>query len=236
MPSVTSRASVSTAPALPERGFVRTSAGPYSVFVMATRPSDNLGDDPGYLVDEAGWNLTAGSGTSSFAAKVFEKHAASGATLMSMKIGKSASSALNDFGGDIAEVLVFDRQLSNTEIQQIQGYLAHRWRATDSLVSSHPYKEIPPVFDNSPKLSPKPTSTRSARWSDLDARRHGRSDRVRVWFDANDSSTVAGTQITEWKDKSGNDRHASGPVGSPAYLSSGGPNGMPAVQFFVPLG
>ena len=159
---------------------VRTSAGPHSVFVMATRPSDNLGDDPGYLVDEAGWNLTAGSGTSSFAAKVFEKHAASGATLMSMKIGKSASSALNDFGGDIAEVLVFDRQLSNTETQQIQGYLAHRWRATDSLVSSHPYKEIPPVFDNSPKLSPKPPRLPGRLGGRiLDARRHGRSDRVR---------------------------------------------------------
>ena len=40
--------------------------------------------------------------------------------------------------------------------QRIEGYLAHRWGATDSLASNHPYKDLPPIFDNSPKLSPQP--------------------------------------------------------------------------------
>ena len=73
-------------------------------------------------------------------------------TVMNFKIGREDSSQSDFFKGDILEVLVFDRFLLPTEKSKVEGYLAHKWRATESLNSVHQYKEIAPVFDNSPYL------------------------------------------------------------------------------------
>ena len=130
---------------------------------------------------------------------------------MSLKLGKSASSASHDFGGDIAEVLIFDRQLTSTENQQIEGYLATAGEPRIA-ASNHPYKDLPPIFDNSPKLSPTfvyPVGSVVDTWSPTAI---VGNNAFEVWFDANDSSTVTGTtQITEWKDKSGNGGDADSP-------------------------
>ena len=53
---------------------------------------------------------------------------------------------------EIAEILIFDSALSNEVINQIEGYLAHKWGLLDKLPSSHPYKEMVPLFENRPKL------------------------------------------------------------------------------------
>lgn len=55
-----------------------------------------------------------------------------------------------------------------------------------------------------------------------------------IWLDASDSSsvTLSGTSVTEWKDKSGNLRHAT-PGASPVYETSV-QNGLNAVSF-VPV-
>ena len=50
--------------------------------------------------------------------------------------------------------MVFTRKLGLTEEQKVEGYLAHKWGGTAALVSNHPYKDVAPVFDNSPKLTP----------------------------------------------------------------------------------
>ena len=34
----------------------------------------------------------------------------------------------------------------------MEGYLAHRWGATDSLDANHPYKNVAPIFDNKPLI------------------------------------------------------------------------------------
>ena len=59
-----------------------------------------------------------------------------------------------DFGGDIGEIMIFTRKLGLTEEQQVEGYLAHKWGGTEALPADHPYKDVAPVFDNSPKLTP----------------------------------------------------------------------------------
>ena len=71
---------------------------------------------------------------------------------MNFKVGREDSAQSDFFKGDILEVLVFDRFLLASERAKVEGYLAHKWRATDSLNNVHPYKEIAPVFDNSPYL------------------------------------------------------------------------------------
>ncbi|MBD2365192.1 hypothetical protein H6G36_29245 [Anabaena minutissima FACHB-250] len=49
------------------------------------------------------------------------------------------------FKGLISEVLMFDRALSLLEIQQLDGYLAHKWNLAASLPADHPYKNNPPT-------------------------------------------------------------------------------------------
>ena len=73
-------------------------------------------------------------------------------SLTNLKIGKSASSTTNDFGGDLGELLIFTRQLTTSEEQKVEGYLAHKWGATNSLDTNHPYKNVAPIFDNKPLI------------------------------------------------------------------------------------
>jgi len=46
--------------------------------------------------------------------------------------------------GKVGEVIIFNSSLSNTQRQQVEGYLAWKWGLKDSLPSSHPYKLFPP--------------------------------------------------------------------------------------------
>ncbi|MFL2928624.1 MAG: hypothetical protein ACJZ72_08585 [Opitutales bacterium] len=52
---------------------VRTTAGGYHVFVASQRPSSGLGDNSGgYLIKEAAWNLSPGSGNGQYVSFRFE--------------------------------------------------------------------------------------------------------------------------------------------------------------------
>ena len=42
--------------------------------------------------------------------------------------------------GDLGELLIFNSTLSFSDIEKIEGYLAHKWGLTGSLASGHPYK------------------------------------------------------------------------------------------------
>lgn len=46
--------------------------------------------------------------------------------------------------GPIGELLVFDRKLTDTERQEVEGYLAHKWGTAGRLPSDHPYKDTAP--------------------------------------------------------------------------------------------
>ena len=133
---------------------VRTSAGGYPVFAVSQRANSGTGDAGAYLIKEAGWNAVASAGTGSYAPYVAKQSADSGATLTNLKIGRDTASGTTDFGGDMGEILIFTRKLGLSEEQKVEGYLAHKWGGTGALPASHPYKEVAPVFDNSPKLTP----------------------------------------------------------------------------------
>ena len=61
-------------------------------------------------------------------------------TLTNLKIGKSTSTTTNDFGGDLGELLIFTRQLSASEEQKVEGYLAHRGEQPIAWNSTMPTK------------------------------------------------------------------------------------------------
>ena len=88
----------------------------------------------------------------------------------------------NNLVGNIAEVVVFNKILSNTERQSIEGYLAWKW-GLQSKLPGHPYASIPR----------KPFDLSSM-------------GRLQLWLDSNDSSTLtlSGSNVSQWNDKSGN--------------------------------
>ena len=85
-----------------------------------------------------------------------------------------------------------------SEKSKVEGYLAHKWRGTDSL-NSHPYKEIAPVFDNSPYLKLVPGVQ---------------------GFDVPSRDGLLGEWLFEdnLNDTSGNNYHGTA-VGSPAFVT-----------------
>jgi hypothetical protein len=62
------------------------------------------------------------------------------------KVGQS-------FDGEIAEVLVFDRQVNSVNRQKIEGYLAHKWSLNNQLPALHPFASIPPNFGGSQEIT-----------------------------------------------------------------------------------
>ena len=81
--------------------------------------------------------LEKGTGTSSLAPAAFDK------------VG-------NDFAGQIAEIIAYDRGLSNGVRQKIEGYLAHKWGMESNLPSAHSYKVGKPAFGGNQVLTFQP--------------------------------------------------------------------------------
>jgi hypothetical protein len=63
-----------------------------------------------------------------------------------------ANSVHSFFDGDMAEIVWFNEQLSNTQIALVEGYLAHKYGIQDDLIhkdgsGDHPYKyQAPPAI------------------------------------------------------------------------------------------
>ena len=44
--------------------------------------------------------------------------------------------------GDLGELIIFETELSDSDIESIEGYLAHKWGLTSALPDSHAYKKL----------------------------------------------------------------------------------------------
>ena len=60
----------------------------------------------------------------------------------------------NDFAGDIAEVVAYDRSFNASVRQKLEGYLAHKWGLTGGFSGSHNYKVAKPAFGGTQVLQP----------------------------------------------------------------------------------
>ena len=203
---------------------LRSEVGGYSAYAATRRP-DQAGDNNGRIASESTWHLTP-SGSNAEYPSIVVKSTGSSGSLTNIKLGKNAASSTEDFGGDVGELLIFTRQLSASEEQKVEGYLAHKWGATASLASNHTFKSVAPVFDNKPLIRDLTSLAGPDTISGIS-----------LWFDARDldadgltDSAVSG-DITTWKDKSGNGYNASTTAGSPALATTGGPGGGRVVQF-----
>ena len=57
-------------------------------------------------------------------------------TLQQVSIGFDPSTGYGMLIGEIAEIMVFDRTLSKSEQEKIEGYLAHKWSVVDDLAQT----------------------------------------------------------------------------------------------------
>ena len=168
---------------------------------------DTFNANTNYLFTN-GSQLTSGAGLS-VGATLSIAHIRYGCT--------TARSGTNDAGfeslqGNIGEVLLFNRTLRRSEIQQIEGYLAWKWGIQRSLPVTHPYYNnvyLPnsyPISYYPTRLNPTtvipseftlPITIRQYIWQPTG---------MALWLDASDSTTVglSGVNITSLRDKSSN--------------------------------
>ena len=96
----------------------------------------------------------------------------------------------NDFAGSIAEIIAYDRDLSNGVRQKLEGYLAHKWGLESSLPSTHAYAVGKPAFGGTQVLTFQPVPDKQAGQSvTLDV--SSDSGLSAFTFDSNDSSVVS---------------------------------------------
>lgn len=81
------------------------------------------------------------------------------ATRSDWKIGDGDS----NWHGDFAEIIGYSGTLSTLEIQNMEGYLAHKWGIESDLPTNHPYYSTAPSFQFMPGWS-----TQSGSWSNTD--------------------------------------------------------------------
>ena len=118
--------------------------------------------------------------------------------------------------GHYAEVLLFNSVLTTAQRQQVEGYLATKWRLKANLPTTHPYSAATRVPFNRPFF---PTDIPGCS----------------LWLDGADSGSMvfsSGTTLSTWRDKSGtgNDAVAFTKVGTPSF-STTALNGLPAVTY-----
>jgi hypothetical protein len=106
----------------------------------------------------------------------------------------------------ISEIIFFNRALTTTERQAIEGYLAWKWNLQSNLPQTHPFFSNPPEPNQPLSWSPKKITTLS------------------LWLDGKDISgnLTSGTPVTTWLDKSSNKYNATAPTNSPTVESDGG--------------
>ena len=106
------------------------------------------------------------------------------------------------------EMLMFNRTLSDPERLRIEGYLSTKWGLTQTSFSSTAFS---------------PTSITGCQ----------------LWFDASDTASLTpsaittGTKVSQWNDKSGNNRHMSNATSAsqPTYSTSNFNGSLPSVYF-----
>lgn len=129
------------------------------------------------------------------------------------------TSATNDAGfeslqGNIGEVLLFNRTLRQSELQEVEGYLAWKWNIQTSLPVTHPFYASP-YLRNSYPTTYYPTRLNPTIIFP------NQIPNLALWLDAADSRTIrqVGGAITQWNDKSSNAYTATG-FGSPLYVNN----------------
>ena len=127
--------------------------------------------------------------------------------------------------GYIHEILIYNSTLSLAQYREVEGYLAQKWGYVSALSTSHPALSLP-VGAPATGVG-KQTITYYARISAFSPTSIGG---LQLWLDAADTSSMSfssGSNISQWRDKSGSNNHAT-PTSTPV-LTANSINGYQAV-------
>ena len=141
------------------------------------------------------------------------------------EIGSYTASGGYTWYGYVGEVIIYNSSISDTQRQQIEGYLAQKWGLTGSLISGHP------GLDKIIHRNIKTTFTKKQYFTAFSPRQIAGCTH---WFDATDSSTItlSSGSLTQWNDKSGNGRNLTAVSGfANATVSSAYQNGLNVFNF-----
>lgn len=107
--------------------------------------------------------------------------------------------------GHFHELILYNKALTTSERQDVEGYLAEKWRPP-ALPTTHPFY-LQRALPSTPIFTPTVVSG------------------LQMWLDSVDTSalTLSGSNVTQWTDKSGNNRHGVPPAVSnrPTYNGDG---------------
>ncbi len=144
------------------------------------------------------------------------------------------------WNGNFGETIICNTDLSTSDRQKIEGYLAHKWALAAELPADHPYKSSSPVTsvsegEKSKKLSLIEKGKKETKTADPKLPLWLPSEITpAAWYDAADtkSITVSSGVVNQWQDKSTNGRHATQgkKAKQPAY-AAGSLNGLNTVNF-----
>jgi hypothetical protein len=157
------------------------------------------------------------------------------------------------FVGNIREVIVFTGPITDTQRQQVEGYLSKKWNIplSYSVPSSVPvFSPFPlPIISTTTTGQPSVFFGKGSQMISTLTSRLGAPTipGCVLWLDAADASTIAfqsGTNMSQWSDKSGNGNHGIGrggngtgtivtTTGGPNYVSSTNGITFNATQFFI---
>jgi hypothetical protein len=125
------------------------------------------------------------------------------------------------FAGDVAEILVFSRELTDAECQTIETYLYSKWFGTGFPTDVHRWQDVDTEYDphltKDPSTSPQPPIT----------------DSIELHFDAEYvQKTQDGNNVYQWVDRSKHKRTFWQPdtTRQPLYVQNVA-NGRPVVRF-----
>lgn len=108
--------------------------------------------------------------------------------------------------GQVAEVLLYTGTLTSTQRQQIEGYLASKWKLRSYLSPTQLYNAKSYLSVVNARVMPTISIRRAAQRNRFLPPQY--SNCV-LWLDAADrnSLTLSGTNVTQWNDKSGVENH-----------------------------
>jgi len=120
-------------------------------------------------------------------------------------------------GYDFAEVILYGTVLTTTQRQQVEGYLSQKWGSTSLLPAGHP--GLTSLLYGSITTIAPTTITISASFVPTSIAGCG------IWLDSSDSASFtfsSGSNISQWRDKSGSSNHFTPSSGTPTYISDAG--------------
>jgi hypothetical protein len=132
-------------------------------------------------------------------------------------------STTNNSGAELGEIMVFNRELTIQEQEQVQNYLRDKWRYDEW---ASPVPTPTPTYTPTQTTTPTNTTTTTPTPSPTPPFNPSSISELRTWYDANDATTITkrtGTDFIEiWNDKSGNGYNLTQTTASSQPLYTGG--------------